>query len=326
MALCLTLALLINLANWNNDPSLVKSAPAQAGVALKAIEDIDVGERVLTGVSEHARQLAVEAIGNLPAWDGEAIVEEDWRKVQLTLARHEGNSMEIILLRPLKWLEENRIEPGNSVYISIPEMQQSGFATIATVAACPSLPAGNGAVVTGTFTSAAAEVIDLRLADHDQPIRCTPEHLLFCVNDQRFVPARELSPGDRVQHLSGTSRIRQVSKEIGQHRVYNLEVHAEHVFRVAPVGLLVHNAWGEGASAPLPNQDTLDRLEREAEAMRRAAAHHLKAIQQSQTDMEAALHKLQVDDLTEMHKAHQAQLRELARKAYEALQLPPSLN
>jgi len=62
------------------------------------------------------------------------------------------------------------------------------------------------------------------------------------VDRAAFVNTGDLRLGERVKHFTGTSRVVNAEPLRGEHRVYNLEVHGEHVYRVGCLGLLVHNA------------------------------------------------------------------------------------
>jgi hypothetical protein len=59
-----------------------------------------------------------------------------------------------------------------------------------------------------------------------------------------FVPAGELRVGETLRNLDGVVRIESIEQLGSEERVYNLEIHGEHVFRVASSGLLVHNSSG----------------------------------------------------------------------------------
>ena len=66
------------------------------------------------------------------------------------------------------------------------------------------------------------------------------------------MPAGELRVGETLRNLDGDVRIESIEQLGSEERVYNLEIHGEHVFRVASSGLLVHNSSGaEGTSSGL---------------------------------------------------------------------------
>jgi hypothetical protein len=59
-----------------------------------------------------------------------------------------------------------------------------------------------------------------------------------------FVPAGELRVGETLRNLDGDVRIESIEQLGSEERVYNLEIHGEHVFRVASSGVLFHNSSG----------------------------------------------------------------------------------
>ena len=249
LAVCLLLALLLNFVIGPQKISTAGTTGSADAIALKAIEDVQVGDRVLTKISEELRELARAQIGTLPFWDERSIDPEDWRKIELTLNRDDGSEMEITLLRPLVWLRENGIVAGREINLSLPEMKQAGLAQIKHVAPCPTPHPGDGSVVTGTFASTVGMILAINIEGVSEPILSTPEHPFYRIDDHRFIGAAELRPGDHIQHLSGSARIERVVLRTGEFRVYNLEVHECHVFRVASSGVLVHNAWGAEQTA-----------------------------------------------------------------------------
>jgi hypothetical protein len=77
----------------------------------------------------------------------------------------------------------------------------------------------------------------------------TSNHSIYSSDRLDFVPAGELSVGETLRNLDGDVRIESIEQLGSEERVYNLEIHGEHVFRVASSGVLVHNSSGtEGSS------------------------------------------------------------------------------
>ena len=102
-------------------------------------------------------------------------------------------------------------------------------------------------VVTATFHHSSGDVIDL-VVDGDKGDRetfgTTSNHPFWSVDRREYVQAGSLKSGERVLTFSGDTK-RVVSKlpRPGPEPVYNLEVHAEHVYFVGHDGVLVHNAY-----------------------------------------------------------------------------------
>ena len=72
----------------------------------------------------------------------------------------------------------------------------------------------------------------------------TSNHSIYSSDRLDFVPAGELRVGETLRNLDGDVRIESIEQLGSEERVYNLEIHGEHVFRVASSGLLVHNSSG----------------------------------------------------------------------------------
>ena len=64
------------------------------------------------------------------------------------------------------------------------------------------------------------------------------------------MPAGELRVGETLRNLDGDVRIESIEQLGTEERVYNLEIHGEHVFRVASSGVLVHNSSGATGNTP----------------------------------------------------------------------------
>jgi len=78
----------------------------------------------------------------------------------------------------------------------------------------------------------------------------TSNHSIYSSDRLDFVPAGELRVGETLRNLDGDVRIESIEQLGSEERVYNLEIHGEHVFRVASSGVLVHNSSGAQANAP----------------------------------------------------------------------------
>ena len=121
---------------------------------------------------------------------------------------------------------------------------------------CPRISPGVGRVVTGTFTHVRGGILRIRLAGLAEPLGVTSNHSIYSADRLDFVPAGELSVGETLWNLDGDVRIESIEQLGTQERVYNLEIHSEHVFRVASSGLLVHNS--SGAEAPKGTRSRYD--------------------------------------------------------------------
>ena len=72
----------------------------------------------------------------------------------------------------------------------------------------------------------------------------TSNHSIYSAARLDFVPAGELRVGESLRNLDGDVRIESIEQLGSEERVYNLEIHGEHVFRVASRGVLVYISSG----------------------------------------------------------------------------------
>ena len=72
----------------------------------------------------------------------------------------------------------------------------------------------------------------------------TSNHSIYSSDRLDFVPAGELRVGESLRNLDGDVRIESIEQLGSEERVYNLEIHGEHVFRVASRGVLVYISSG----------------------------------------------------------------------------------
>ena len=79
------------------------------------------------------------------------------------------------------------------------------------------------------------------------------------------MPAGELRVGETLRNLDGDVRIESIEQLGSEERVYNLEIHGEHVFLVASSGVLVHNSSGaEGSSSTVGRSGAFGGAKRDA--------------------------------------------------------------
>ncbi len=205
----------------------------------RAIQDVRVGERVMAGNPEATEGTEAE------------VDQAIWRKIDLVMPKGDNTRFdtEIVLLRPLGWIEDLEVAVGRSVELRMPEMGAVGPALIRSIEPCPPIHPGCGRVVTGTFTHDSDSVLNLRLEGSEETIGVTPAHPIYSEDRQNFVAAGELITGERLSPLTGLAQVKSVDNWSGVTQVYNLEVNVEHVYRVTASGLLVHNA------SPSPYKD-----------------------------------------------------------------------
>jgi len=156
----------------------------------------------------------------------------------------QGDRFDITLLRPIGWLESCNAQVGSSIHLVVSEQGLDGLADVLAIEPCPRISSGVGRVVTGTFTHVRGGILRIRLAGLAEPLGVTSNHSIYSADRLDFVPAGELRVGETLRNLDGDVRIESIEQLGSEERVYNLEIHGEHVFRVASSGLLVHNSSG----------------------------------------------------------------------------------
>jgi hypothetical protein len=166
-----------------------------------------------------------------------------WRRLDLEL-KVAGRRYDVVLLRPLEWVEERGARPGGSIHLHLPEMGLNDRAQVLAVGPCPPVRPGQGRVVTGTFRHlASGNLVDVAVEGLAGPVGCTTTHPFWSEDRRDFVPALALRAGERLRTLEGIRRVVAVRPRPRAESacVYNLEVDGEHVFQVARAGILVHN-------------------------------------------------------------------------------------
>ena len=257
MLLCLLSGggwLATNAAGWTMPQAAVAAVVAEPAAspqyATKAIERVELGRRLVAGNPQTGEVQPAAAID--PA---------SWRAVRLAMTQ-DGVEYDLAFLRSRSWLAGKVV--GDELPLSLPEMGLEGTAWITAVEPCPPIEPDDGTgrpVVTGTMRHLAANVLDLAVEGLDELIGVTTTHPIWSEDRHDFIPAAELTVGERLRSLDGTpARIVRITPHRGPPvPVYNLEVDAQHVYRVGQTGLLVHNAcptnfsgttkpWLEGAT------------------------------------------------------------------------------
>ncbi len=252
---------------WQSAPaSAVADARRTAATAprllARPICDFRPGQRVLAENPEF-EGLVVEPL---------EIAPDHWRLIRLKMAKPDGGTLSIELLRPVLWLQLAALETlledaemddeaidafldhiedeaglrgvllGSTIELDLEELGAAGPAEVVEIAPCPELQEGEGRIVTGTFSHTAANVIDVHVSGLAEPIGTTDTHPFWSEDRQAFVPAGELRVGEQLRSLvRSQSYVTAIRPRGPPEAVYNLEVDGEHVYYVAESGLLVHN-------------------------------------------------------------------------------------
>ena len=169
-------------------------------------------------------------------------VQSEWARVSFLIVRNDLSVVEAEFIRPREWIESLGLVKGARLDLAVPELGIDGLAEVTAVRACPPIAEGEGQVVTGRFvTRDVANVVRITLASGTE-IRATDVHPVWSIDREDWVPAGKLEPCEMVDTLAGPVAVASVEQLDRHPAVYNLEVHGEHVYRIAVDGVLVHNA------------------------------------------------------------------------------------
>jgi hypothetical protein len=157
-------------------------------------------------------------------------------------------------------------------------------------------------------------VLSVWLAGEREAIGVTGLHPFWSADRGGWVPAGSLQEGERVQGLDGPVRVQRV-EERGDEPVYNLEVDADHCYRVGEQGILVHNSsvyYRGGESGP---RGLLSPLAR-ADGILAAAQEFGKAKAEGDVDNWFAQHAEESDDLEDLNPSPFVSVTKSCQVAY----------
>ena len=247
----------------------------------RAIEDIRPGHKVIVDAPDEALATDVARLNDLDAsWnasDGsleiegvadplralaaatsEQIASADYRLVLLHAKEvwDDGtyNEINVQTLQPWQWLHEHEVHVGGDAPLPLETVEMNlplGMTgKVLDILPCPEIERGRGRVVLTTVNRLARGVIELTLRDangHEETLCPTDEHLFYSVSRGDWLSAGELQVGERLSGTNGPITIAAITPLEGTHRVYNMTVQGEHLYRVAQCGVLVHNNYPDVA-------------------------------------------------------------------------------
>ncbi len=222
------------------DPSVcfVAGTVVHTATGKRVIESLRVGRRALTEESKNGAAL--------PGDDPTEIDQATWRLLRLRTAKPAGsdNLVDVELLRPLAWIEQTQATVGSQIHFELAELGIDGPACVLAIEPCPEIESGRGRVITGTFTTAKCQVMQLGVSGEEKPLEPTPPHRFYSLDRGDYIAADKLAIGERLVTRAGkVATVESIGMKPGLHRVYNLEVEREHHFYVGESGVLVHNEY-----------------------------------------------------------------------------------
>jgi len=158
------------------------------------------------------------------------------------------DDINIKTVQPLWWVEENDAQVGNKVPLPL-DLLEMGLpdslqGTVIDVQLCPKPKDGTGRLVLTTVNHLNRDVIELTMRNsrgRQETLRPTGTHKFYSVTRNEWLSASELQEGEQLDGYDGVISVASVEQIPGTHRVYNMTVQGEHLYRVARCGVLVHN-------------------------------------------------------------------------------------
>jgi len=225
-------------------PVLVPQAPSRAHAepASRNIEDLRVGQRVVTNESNAASQEPVGTVVDTATWR-KLVLRAEWRWQDGTL-----DDVNVETLQPPDWIAAQRAEVGATVPLPL-DLVEMGLpadltAEVLAVEPCPPIASGHGRVVLTTVNHLNPYVLELEFADghgRTERVRPTGFHKFYSASRKDWISAENLRPGEELCGMAGRLGVVSLRAVPGVHRVYNMTVEDEHVYRVSEFGVLVHN-------------------------------------------------------------------------------------
>ncbi len=226
---------------WNGEREAVAAtivpAPSVKRLVTAPIETIRPGQRVLADRADDSE--FDESIERMP------IHPSDWRLLSVRAEGTEG-AFEAERLVATEWIDQERIVVGCEIPFAVSQMDAPSMVTVTGIGPCPEIEPDDGTgrrLVTAVFRSVSRNVVDVTVEGSSQSIGCTATHPFWSVDRRKWVPAGQLRQGERrLSESAEAVRVVSVTPRRGPPTVvYNLEVDAEHVYRVGEDGVLVHN-------------------------------------------------------------------------------------
>jgi hypothetical protein len=214
------------------------------------------GSFTVAGVADPLRELADPS--------ADAIRRADYRLLVLQAkeAWDDGtyNEVHVRTLQPWQWVHEQEVHVGGYAPLPLDTLEmglpEGMTGKVIDILPCPTIKSGRGRVVLTTINRLARGVIELTLRnshDREETLRPTGEHLFYSVTQGDWLSAEELQPGEHLDGINGTVTVTSIATLPGTHRVYNLSVQGEHLYRVANCGVLVHNNYAAGGGVQWKN-------------------------------------------------------------------------
>jgi hypothetical protein len=139
---------------------------------------------------------------NLEAFGAEnPIADADapkWRLLAAEIEREDGARVEVELLRPAAWIDEQGFAAGARIYLQLEELNVAGWAHIRSIDPCPPLSDGHGNLVTGRFVNRGATNLVEATFNDGTVLKGTSIHPVWSLDRLAWMPLGELAHGEQV--------------------------------------------------------------------------------------------------------------------------------
>jgi hypothetical protein len=216
------------------------------------IAHVEPGQKVDAQVSREALNAAVRDLGPGAAESTTRVHPATW-KLLILRAECEWDDgtlddINVKTLQPPEWVAAHQVYVGGDAPIPL-DLVEMGLpeglrAKVLAIKPCPPIEPGPGRIVLTTVNHLNADVMELTVEAPDgrrETFRPTGSHKFYRETDNRWVSAHDLRRGDRLSGICGSLSVVASHRLRGIHRVYNLTVDGEHVYRVSLIGVLSHN-------------------------------------------------------------------------------------
>jgi hypothetical protein len=235
------------------------------------IAHLEPGQKVDARLSREAADAAIRDVGPRAATWATRIDPATWKLLILRAeCRWDDGTLDDIhvkTLQPPQWLQAHDVRVGGEAPLPL-DLVEMGLpenlrAKVLAIRPCPPIQPGPGRIVLTTVNHLNSDVMELTVESADgrrETFRPTGSHKFYRETDDRWVSARELRHGDHLSGTSGPLKLVATRPLPGVHRVHNLTVEGEHVYRVSALNVLAHNNLCRevGQNGAVKNFDVVD--------------------------------------------------------------------
>jgi len=153
-----------------------------------------------------------------------------------------GSVVDVELLRPWDWAERNGLRVGAVINLRLTEIDVDATGYVLSIADGPGVQPGEGAVVTGRFTTRRGSGLVRVTFEDGTRLVGSAKHPVWSPVDGAWRGLGEFGPGDFVQARTGLLAVTARERLHDEVPLCNIEVHGQHVYEVTDQGVLVHNS------------------------------------------------------------------------------------